>query len=164
MGRWLNLEMPKKVPFYGKRNASCFQIGRQGHRILRVPIIHLHRRLHRLQHVRHLCRCLNRLQRVRHLRRRLNRLQRVRRLRRRVSLLRPLRLRAKSGSVYLPPTKVLIVIVHLHSYGSFTLTPKCKIDLIILFIFFCINRAERITETEKVAPPKSTKVSSQESL
>ena len=82
------MEIPKKVPFYGERNASCFQIGVSHH--------------------------LHRLQRVRRLRRRLNRLHRVSRLRRRVSLLRPLRLRAKSGSVYLPPTKVLIVMVRLH--------------------------------------------------
>ena len=91
-GRLLNLEMPRKIPFFGERNGSCFRIGRrQGHRL----------QLHSLQSVIRLRRGLNSLQHVSRHRRR------VSRHRRRVSCLHPLSQRAKSGSVRVPPPKVL---------------------------------------------------------
>ena len=58
MGRCLNLEKPRKRPFYGQRNSSCFRTGSQGHRLLtslqrnsplhRLSILQRNSPLHRL--------------------------------------------------------------------------------------------------------------------
>ena len=60
MGRLLNLEMPREIPFHGERNGSCFRIERrQGHRLQLIR-----RRVHSLQSVIRLRRGLNSLQHV----------------------------------------------------------------------------------------------------
>lgn len=76
-GELTELGEAKKGAFYGQRSTSCFQIGRQGHRL---PSLQRNSPI-----------------------RRLTRLQRIR-LHRRVSRLHPLRLRAKRGRVPLSPT------------------------------------------------------------